>query len=54
MIPTKQGRDSGTGGGGQCSAGGVTPYFCKRCGRTVGRRSVRKTVDVCQKCRVRK
>jgi hypothetical protein len=54
MIPRRESRVSGTGGGGQSKYGGNTPYFCKRCGKTVDRRQVMYTVDVCKKCRVKK
>ena len=53
MIPKGQrdGRHAGSGGGGQSKIGGVTPYFCKKCGSTVSHREVSKNVDVCKKCR---
>lgn len=54
MIPRDFGRWQGTGGGGQSGRGNVTPFFCKKCGKTVGRKSVMENVDVCKKCRVKK
>ncbi len=51
---TVEGRYAGTGGGGQSSFGAMTPYFCKKCGKTVSRTSVLENVDVCKKCRVKK
>lgn len=55
MIPrNKQGRYSGTGGGGKCASGGVTPYWCKRCGKTKPASAMLENCDVCKKCRVKK
>lgn len=49
----QDGRYSGHGGGGQSCSGGVTPHFCTRCGKTVGRKKVKPSCDVCSKCRSR-
>lgn len=47
----RNGRLAGSGGGGVDAKGGVTPYFCKRCGRTVPAKKVMSSCDVCAKCR---
>ena len=53
MIPNRSkyhfnpGRDTGSGGGGSCRTGSITPYFCKRCGKTVTPKKVMDGVDVC-------
>ena len=52
--PVSEGRFSGSGGGGSPAAGGTTPYFCKRCGKSVPAKLVLENCDVCKKCRVRK
>lgn len=50
-----EGRETGSGGGGRAgNFAATTPYFCKKCGRTVARTSVLENCDVCKKCRVRK
>lgn len=49
----EEGRFAGTGGGGQSLYGGTTPFFCKCCGKTVGRKKVKPSCDVCSKCRSR-
>lgn len=48
-----EGRFAGTGGGGQSLGGGTTPFFCKSCGKTVGRKQVKPSCDVCSRCRSR-
>jgi len=47
------GRKAGTGGGGIDSAGGLTPHFCRVCGRTVSAKKVKPSCDVCSRCRSR-
>lgn len=54
MIPKDYSRWTGTGGGGKSGGGGTTPFWCKKCGKTVGRKHVSDGVDVCKKCRVKK
>jgi len=54
VIPRGDSRLSGSGGGGQSKATAEVPFFCKKCGKTVSRKSVKHAVDVCQKCRVKK
>jgi hypothetical protein len=55
VIPKDYGRPTGSGGGGQSkSCNAVTPFWCKKCGKTVGRKHVGFGVDVCKKCRVKK
>lgn len=49
----EEGRFAGHGGGGMSLAGGTTPFFCKSCGKTVGRKKVKPSCDVCAKCRSR-
>lgn len=49
----EDGRYSGHGGGGQSCSGGVTPHFCTRCGKTVSRKKVKPSCDVCSQCRSR-
>ena len=52
MYPAEpEGRQAGTGGGGQSATGGVTPFFCKGCGK-----SSKKEIkfDVCNRCKRRK
>lgn len=49
----EEGRFAGSGGGGQSLKGGTTPFFCKSCGKTVGRKKVKPSCDVCSKCRSR-
>jgi hypothetical protein len=53
MIPRREYRDTGSGGGGQSRWGGCTPFFCKSCGRTVDRKQVQDSIDVCKRCRVK-
>jgi hypothetical protein len=53
MIPRREGRDTGSGGGGRALWGAATPFFCKVCGRTVSRTQVMEGVDVCKRCRVK-
>ncbi len=51
---TPDARHIGHGGGGASwSAGGCTPFFCRSCGKTVSRKHVKKSCDVCSKCRSR-
>lgn len=56
MIPNpwREGRYSGTGGGGRCASGGITPYFCKKCGKTKPASQFMANVDVCKSCRIGK
>lgn len=55
MIPRRDGRNTGNGGGGQTWFRSVTtPFFCKRCGKTKDRKQFIEGVDVCKKCRVKK
>ena len=49
----EEGRLAGTGGGGQSLRGGTTPFFCKSCGKTVSRKKVKPSCDVCSRCRSR-
>jgi hypothetical protein len=52
MIPRGEVRFVGTGGGGISSSGGVSPFVCNQCGKTVGRKSIMDSVDVCKACRL--
>lgn len=56
MIPKGfGGRRTGTGGGGQGSTSASTPFWCKKCGKTIGRKNVvGQCVDMCKKCRLKK
>jgi hypothetical protein len=50
----EDGRHSGSGGGGASfRTGGLTPFFCKSCGKTVSRKKVKPSCDVCSRCRSR-
>lgn len=49
----EDGRYSGHGGGGMSLTGGTTPHYCTRCGKTVSRKKVKPSCDVCSKCRSR-
>jgi len=55
ILPLSEfiGRKAGTGGGGIDSAGGVTPHFCRCCGKTVSKKKVKPSCDVCARCRSR-
>lgn len=49
----QDGRFAGHGGGGMSLSGGTTPHYCTRCGKTVSRKKVKPSCDVCSRCRSR-
>jgi hypothetical protein len=49
----ENGRHAGSGGGGSFRIGGTTPFFCRACGKTVSRKKVKPSCDVCSRCRSR-
>ena len=50
----EEGRHAGSGGGGASfRTGGTTPFYCKSCGKTVSRKKVKPSCDVCSRCRSR-
>jgi hypothetical protein len=53
MIPRREGRTTGSGGGGRALFSTTTPFCCKRCGRSVNGNQMMEGVDVCRRCRVK-